>query len=567
MMTSIDVAIVGLGPVGATLANFLGLYGVQTAVFERDEQVYPHPRAVHADDETLRILQATGLFEALAPALGNYDRREYINAQGEVYFETILPQSKPLGHQVDIYFHQPTMDGVLRDGLSRFECVSVYTGHEVTAFDTSSTASSAGYSASCSAGHSASRSAGHSAYDYNYYNEAPLPVTLSVREMSTGREKQVQAKYVIGCDGGRSMVRKRAGIRLTDLGFDQPWLVVDVTLKPGETRESANVPFVHRQYCNPEQPISYIPSGVQGHFRWEFMLRDGDDREAVQHPENVRRLLSLVVNPDKFRIDRAAVYTFHSLVAEQLRVGSLFIAGDAAHQMPPFAGQGMCSGLRDAHNLAWKLALVLKQGAQPQLLDSYSQERIPHVTRMTKGTMFLGNLVQTQSPWRARVRDLLFKTLFSIPAVYARLARFALRPPDLKEGVLGTLRPNAAGTPFPQPLVKKNDGTPTLLDEFLGSGFALLLHEPKELMLSVLEAFKTALSGVPLQLLTTVSASSTPHPTDDIISIQEQEDVLSTWFKMMQAEAVLIRPDRYVFDACRLADLHTMLESLKKYIY
>ena len=372
------------------------------------------------------------------------------------------------------------------------------------------------------------------------------------------------AAYLVGCDGGRSFTRKAAGIELTDLGFDQPWLVVDTTLKPGETRESANVPFVHRQYCNPAQPIAYIPSGVKGHFRWEFMLAEDATREKAEAPDNVRRLLSLVVDPDKFEIDRAAVYSFHSLVAQEMRRGRIMLAGDAAHQMPPFAGQGLCCGLRDAHNLAWKLALVLKGSSDAALLDSYNSERIPHVTRMTRGTMLLGNLVQTQSRLRAWVRDMLFKTVFKIPAVYGRLARFALRPPDIQTGVLGSLRPKAAGTRFPQPMVctQQQADQPILLDELLGNGFSLITRRPE--LIDKLDGLFEAVAGQTVLILDQGNKDWPESAKASAVILSNQ--TLGAWLDKYDADAVVIRPDRYVFDACRLREIDRLSLDLQQKI-
>lgn len=510
----IDVIIVGYGPVGATLANMMGLYGGKTLLFERDREIYPVPRAVHADDETLRTFQFIGLQEAIKPAFGTYDKREYFNAKGDIFFETYLSDERKYGYRTDIYFHQPTLEAVLRDGVARFEHVELYLGYEVYKIEQDETG-----------------------------------VTVTARDLADGSEMSVRANYVVGCDGARSVVRKLMGMTLKDLKFDQPWLVVDVYLKEGVTAESAELPTCHRQYCNPRQPITFVPTNVKNHFRWEFMLLEGQSKEEIQRPEKVRELLSLVVDPDKVDVARAVVYTFHALVAQQWRVGRVFIAGDAAHQMPPFAGQGMCSGIRDVHNLSWKLMLVLANIASDTILDSYEEERVPHVTRMTRGSMLLGSLIQTRNPIRAMVRDLLFKTILRIPKLFSRLAHYTLRPPSLTSGLLGGEVRAAKGSLFIQPLVRTETGETLLLDEILDTGFAIIGkdQDPQAVINTASLNLGDALSITFVQVVALGNQPKDQKPGTRYI--EDIEGKLTEWFQQNQAQFVIVRPDRYVFGA------------------
>ncbi|MEM7348670.1 MAG: bifunctional 3-(3-hydroxy-phenyl)propionate/3-hydroxycinnamic acid hydroxylase [Chloroflexota bacterium] len=514
-----DVAILGYGPVGAALANMLGQYGCKTVVLERETDIFPIPRAVHADAETLRIFQAIGLQETMKPALGTYYKREYLNAKGEIFFETLVRQTTPYGHREDIYFHQPTMEAVLREGVTRFDQIDVRLGYEVSAID-----------------------------------QDEACVTLLARNLATDTEETIQAKYLIGCDGARSTVRKQMDMPLRDLGFDQPWLVVDVYLKEGVTAEAANIPNCHRQYCNPRQPITFVPTAVKGHYRWEFMLLEGQTKAEIEQPEKVRQLLSLVVDPDKVDVVRSVVYTFHALIAKTWRVDRVFLAGDAAHQMPPFAGQGMCSGLRDVHNLSWKLAAVLAGHAPDSWLDTYQEERRPHVTRMTRGTMLLGNLIQTRHPLRAFLRDTLFKTILRIPTIFGRIAKFTLRSPDLKSGLLGHDGSKAAGTFFIQPYVLLETGESVLLDEVMGTGFAVLgLNQDPQSVLNTADfEFGSTISTTFIQVATTPSPDSA---SDGTIIVTDGEGHLATWFQQYQADFVVVRPDRYVFGAYKMSNI------------
>lgn len=497
-----DVAIVGYGPVGATLANFLGQAGWKTAVIERNKEIYPIPRAVHVDDETIRIWQAADVLREVEPSFGGYPhKRQYINAKSEIFFETYLRTERPFGFQSDMYFHQPTLEAGLRAGVARYPHVVPFLERTFLSFE---------------------------------QNETHVTLTLDDGQ-------QLTARYLVGCDGASSSVRKQLAIPFRDLNFEQPWLVVDFYLKPGETRESVGLAYAHQQYCNPAQPKSYIPTAAHNHYRWEFMLLEGQTKAEVEQPDYVRRLLETVLDITKVEVVRSAVYTFHSLIATRWRQGRVFIAGDAAHQMPPFAGQGMCSGLRDVHNLSWKLHLVLASLANEALLDSYEQERKPHVTRMTRGTMFLGNLVQTRSQLQAFLRDFLFKTILRIPAVFGRLARFALRAPNLQTSLQGGDKKGLVGTYFIQPLVRQRSGEVVMLDDVLGNGFAIVGCQ-----LSPFNS-ETNDGAVPFQFVRVVLQPDALEEAEETTAVYDEEGVLEAWFADTGVDFVVIRPDRYVF--------------------
>jgi len=234
LTTLFDVAIIGYGPVGATLANLLGQDGWRVAVIETNADIHPIPRAVHLDDEAQRIFQAADALDLVTPSLGGYPPdRQYINAAGKVFFETHLNNSKPFGYQSNMYFHQPTLEVGLREGVARFPKVELYLNHVAT----------------------------HLVQDEH-------GVTIQATHNQNGTATTVQAKYVVGCDGARSFVRKTLGISLHDLKFEQPWLVTDFYLKPGLTRENVGFPYAHQQICDPQQPISFIPNGVKDHYRF-----------------------------------------------------------------------------------------------------------------------------------------------------------------------------------------------------------------------------------------------------------------------------------------------------------
>ena len=340
-----DVAIVGLGPAGAVLANLCGIAGLRTVVFERSNEPHPDPRAVHLDAEIARILQQCGFEAQLDQLLTVSAGMEYVDTDGEHLFTFEGFEREPLlGWHEDYVFHQPDLDRMLRSGLERFDHVDVRLG------------------------------------------EAAPPV----EQLTT------MARYVVACDGASSGVREQLGIELLDRGYDEDWLVVDVDLQDGV---AIDLPTVIQQVCDPARLATYVP-GHPPHHRFEFRIEHHDDQHTSTDalPGAWELVAPWGFTPDNSHLVRSARYRFHALMADQWRVGSVFLAGDAAHQMPPFMGQGLCSGIRDAANLAWKLAAACSgQIGTPDdvdnLLDSYEHERRPHVDAVIELSIQAGRLL------------------------------------------------------------------------------------------------------------------------------------------------------------------------------
>ena len=343
-----DVAIVGFGPTGATLANLLGMQGFKVAVVEREAQPSPLPRAVHFDGEVMRIFETAGLAREILPRTRPSGGMRYVNTAGTVMIER-KPAigTGPHGWANNYLFHHADLESVLRAGIERFANVEVFLGEEA--------------------------------------------LSVSQSKLETSR-REIHAQFIVGCDGARSLVRQAIGSGHDDLGLHQPWLVVDVLLE-----RDADLPEQTVQYCDPARPITFVKVGGRRR-RWEIMLMPGDAAEAMTHPQNVWRLLAPWIRPGDAVLERAAVYTFHSLIARKWRDRRLLIAGDAAHQTPPFLGQGMCAGIRDAANLAWKFA-------DERLLDTYQSEREPHVRVYIEEALRLGAIIQTTDPEVAAERD------------------------------------------------------------------------------------------------------------------------------------------------------------------
>jgi 3-(3-hydroxy-phenyl)propionate hydroxylase len=473
--TVLDVALIGYGPAGATLANLLGQYGLSVLVFEREAGIYPLPRAIHFDGEVMRVFETAGLrreVEAISrPGLkGMY----FNNAAGEtLLIRAGTAERGPHGCANNHYFHQPELEAVLRDGLRRFPQVEVRTRHEVTAIE-----------------------------------DGSEHATLQVKDLHSGNAYAVQARYVIGCDGARSMVRKAIGTSMLDLGLHQPWLVFDVRLKT----DVPGLPDHTVQHCDPARPMTYC--NVTGNRRrWEIMLMPGDDPEQLVKPETLWQLVSKWVTPEQADIERAVIYTFHSVIAETWRKGRLFLAGDAAHQTPPFLGQGMCAAIRDASNLAWKLEAVLRGRAEDALLDSYGSERAPHVHAFIDLAVKLGDIIQTTDPQAARERDAKFKAgqpeIFQFPA------------PRLGAGVWQGGAAVVAQV-FPQPMLA--DGR--LLDAVLGLNFAVIGDEA---------------------VLGAVNDDTRSHwQAQGVVVLPARDPEVQAWLTQQGVRAVLLRPDRYI---------------------
>jgi 3-(3-hydroxy-phenyl)propionate hydroxylase len=350
-----DVAIVGMGPVGATLANLLALRGLHVLVLDREPEIYALPRAVTFDGECMRVFQAIGIADEMLPDLLTVPGMRFVDGDGNIIVDWTRPGGLgPHGWPVSYRFHQPNLEATLRRRLGRYENVDIKLRHEV-------------FSLEPKADH----------------------VLLRLENTAAGKLLSTKAKYVVGCDGARSTVRRFMGTELEDLKSHDRWLVIDLLLQ----QELPRLGDYAIQYCDSENAATYI-RGIGNRRRWELMLPKSFDVSRLNRPEEVWRLLEKWITPAEARVERSAVYTFHSVLAAGWRNGRLLIAGDAAHQTPPFMGQGMCAGIRDASNLAWKLADVITGAPDDRLLDSYESERAPHARIFIEEAVRLGEIIR-----------------------------------------------------------------------------------------------------------------------------------------------------------------------------
>jgi 3-(3-hydroxy-phenyl)propionate hydroxylase len=354
-----DVAIVGCGPVGATLAGLLAQRGVRTIAFDREPGLYPLPRAAHIDDETLRILQEIGAAEEILATVITNDGMDFLSASREQLLSMNSPTQTLSGWPASMMFHQPSLENAIR--------------------------------------HAAQRHGAEFRLDCEVTEVRDAGETVQV---TFGSGETLSAAFVVGCDGARSMVRQQINATMTDAGFEQRWLVLDLRLDPDTAPPTTRAV----QVCDPARPHTLIPMPGD-RFRFEFMLLPGETDDDINTPEQITTMLSAWMDPDNVEVERHAIYTFHGLVASPWRNGRVLLAGDAAHQMPPFLGQGMCSGLRDAANLAWKLHRVILEGAPDALLDTYEIERSPHVQSIVDAAVFFGRMICTTDQEEAANRD------------------------------------------------------------------------------------------------------------------------------------------------------------------
>ena len=509
--TTFDVAVIGCGPVGAMAANLLGQAGLKVLVIERAVEPYPLPRAVHLDHEMMRLFQSAGLLDRLADGMRDTEGHLHVGADhGVIRFMGTVGLPRPFGWSNDYFFYQPELEAGLRDALSDLPSVELRLGRELMAI---------------------------------HQDVGSVSLTLRVDE----EEEVAHARWVIACDGAHSATRKALGIKLDDLDFEEPWLVVDAEVDgPVRFPTLADVPpeadlqKLSVMMCDPARPATIVP-GRGSHRRWEFMLLPGENDADMMQPDMVAQLVSPWLEGVPHRITRAATYRFHGLIAEQWRSGRVFLAGDAAHQTPPFFGQGMCHGLRDVANLAWKLALVVRGSAPDSLLDTYQVERDPHVRAVIAAAVEVGRYICILDPAEAAARD----TRIREAAKSAKHVTAADLIPPLADGAIAPGTPGA-GERFIQPRLGEAAGAP-LLDDLTGTGWRLFVDDT--LFGRAQELLMQARLPFPVGLFATGNLGDGGG--------------VGAWLATRGAGAVLVRPDFYVFGTCR-DDLGGLIDGLAR---
>jgi 3-(3-hydroxy-phenyl)propionate hydroxylase len=515
-----QVVVVGFGPSGAVAASLLGQRGIRSLVIDRQRAVYDKPRAIAIDHEIMRLLDNLGVADEVLPHVAPFPASEHFGADGQLIRRIdMVPEPYPLGYTPTMVFTQPPVEATLREHVRRYRSVEVSLGTELVGFA-----------------------------------QTPTGVTLTLTG-DDGSRRTVSADYVIACDGASSGVRERLGIRLADLVFDEPWLVVDVLVNESA---AGKLPQTAAQYCDPRRPTTFI-IGPGHHRRWEIMLLPGEDPQEAQRPEQVWKLLARWLTPENATLWRAASYRFHALVAERWRDGRVFIAGDAAHQQPPFIGQGMCQGVRDVANLIWKLSRVLDGRSDATLLDSYEAERSRHVRELTTRIKAIGQVICERDPAAARARDA--RILAEGGGRPRTITRQEIVPP-LVTGLLTAREDAAKGSLFPQPWVMTPQGHGRL-DAVAGAGLRLVVEPKLAAELAPELARRARAIGLRIVVVSSGAVDSAVPACADIAA-SERDGVLADWFAKHGCRAALVRPDHYVFGtAGDAAALGALLDELR----
>lgn len=504
-MNAYPVAIVGAGPTGLVLANLLACQGIRVLLLERGVSTVDEARAVTIDDESLRTIQATGLIgPVLAHVVQGYGVHYY--SWRNRLFARIEPTSTEYGYAKRNAFRQQVLLRDLLAGLGRFPQVDVRFEHSLQSFE-----------------------------------ERGDHVCLQV-DTPQGR-CEFRCDWLVACDGGRSPVREQLGYVLQGSSYDEKWLIADLL--------GRSSPFRHtRTYCDPVRPAIRLP-GPQGTVRYEFMLHPGEDAEAVLEERGLRDWIRQRDAADaELPIARKVVYAFHARVADHWRAGRVFLAGDAAHLTPPFAGQGMNSGIRDAANLAWKLAAVVRGELPAALLDTYEAERKPHAWSLIRMALRIGRFMQPRHVWSAALSQGALKLLsVLLPPVrdYVLHLRFKPQPRFFDGFFCASGGASAARVPpgqlLPQPRVELASGERVLLDEVLGAGFAelQLAHAPGADAPNAIASKRVVLLRRCDDFLPGLAAA---HP--GAVLVRDVDGTLEAVLTSASAQAVALRPDRYV---------------------
>ncbi len=484
-MKEFDVTIVGLGPAGGTLANLIGMNGYSVLVLEKEKSFYPLPRAVHFDDEIMRVFQTIGITNDFLKYTIINKGTKFVNSKGKVILD--WPRPKKItenGWYPSYRFNQPDLEKQLRKNLKKYKKVNIRQNSEV-----------------------------------NKIKNFKDHVKIFFKDTKNKKIYEIKSKYVVGCDGANSITRSQIATKLDNLGFTQKWAVVDLILK----KKKINLPDRTIQYSNPKQPATYCRN-VGNRRRWEFAIRNNLSEKTILSEKYIWNFLKPWLKKTEAYIERKTIYTFESAISRKWHKGRIFIAGDAAHLMPPFMGQGMCAGIRDVSNLAWKISKCLRKKHDEKFLHSYQSERFSNVKEYVETTMRMGEFVNavnaTQITKNISSREDGTKSMQSIK-------------PKLGAG-LGKMTDKNRGKIFPQ-LIMKNGKT-----------------------------FDIKFSKFPILIFS--SRFNKKKKLNKIHSINENKvKGLSSLMKRYNSKALIVRPDRYIFQSCnKIKDFNKFVKYLNR---
>ena len=492
-MEQFDIAICGYGPVGSTFAGLMGKLGHKVLVIERNIGPSPTARAINTDGEQLRTFDRLGIAEKVV----ENSHEVHCVHFGDANLNPIQTIEQPVGVSAmgwpnQVLFYQPELEGFIRASVESESNVVIEEGTELLSFD-----------------------------------DTPEGVTLNCK--NSDGNLSFFSKYLIGCDGASSYVRKELDVDLEDFEYNQEWLVCDAHLT-----KKINIPEKEAmQVCDPKRPGTYVP-GRRGHLRFEFKKMPGEDSKELEKEENVWKLLKPWINENNAKLERAQVYSFHACIAETWRKGNVLIAGDAAHQMPPFMGAGMGTGIRDVTNISWKLDLLLKNKANEGILDTYQKERHSHAKWTIAQTVTIGQVIEG------------FCAAAEGKEYEPKGPSYDVNFPHIPAGIYSDPADMITGVPIPQPFLYKNNKK-EMLDRIINGNFAVLTQESKLDLTDKAQSIIDLL-GIKLVII---------EPNEDA------EERLKTVFE--KYKAVLVRPDKYTYGGVEeISSLSEMVESLEK---
>jgi len=521
------VVVVGAGPSGLTIANLLLRYGVDVLLVERNESTVQEPRAVSIDDESLRTMQAIGVVESVLSHVVLGYGSDYFSPSGSCFLR-VRPTTREYGYPRRNAFRQPVFERQLREYF-------------------------------CAQAARTNRSEAWFRTQLVDFHQGADSVNLALRR-GDGSLVEVVTQYLVAADGGRSFVREKLGIKMGGSTFRERWLILDLE----ETRDAARDTKV---FCNPARPGLTLP-GPDRTRRFEFMLHEGEAEPEVTSPEFIGNLLA-PHSEDAATVCRSCVYTFHARMADRWREGRVLLTGDAAHLSPPFAGQGMNSGIRDAHNLAWKLAAVVQGRLGPRLLETYEEERRKHAWEMILLAIRMGKVMMPRSAWSAFALQAGFRLLGLVPPARNYFAEMKYKPkPRFDSGFLArsgnSIGDSLVGRLFPQPEVRSADRT-ALLDEFLGEDFALVSLPGGSP--GVFEKLPADLwPALHLRRVAIRPSGDLEQAPDGVINLIDEAGVFSRSNRNLSGGLILVRPDRYVAGYLEPENLEAGIRSINEMV-
>lgn len=511
MKSYYDVVIIGAGPTGLIAASLLGEYNIQTLVVERNTSTSDIPKAILVDDETLRVCQNLGLEKVMERVISPGGGADYFADSDSIKpFAQVKPRIGKFGYYPRNKIDQPEFERTLYEKAHKYPSVDIVFNHELISFD-----------------------------------EQRDKTSINLCNSVTKESVMISTRFLLGCDGGRSTVRKLLNIKLKDISnkadgssFEEPWIILD--LKNDDVK-SRNTAF----YCNPPRPSMHAATS-KGMRRYEFMLLQGESEDEMLSDDVLAQLVAPFTNYKKENVVKKAVVRFNALIAEKFRVGRTLILGDAAHLTPPFAGQGLNSGVRDSYNVVWKLKLILEGISEESILDSYEEERRDHVAAMIKLSVNMGNFILTTSKKRSVIRNTAFSVMSIVPPLKRYVTEMRFKPkPICTNGLFVDIetkeKESILGACIPQPNVLFTDITYRLMDYAFNNNFTLLkVGNPDSINFP--EFNKDLFTKLGIKEVTVLPSSYLPHEAYGETVITDTESLFSAY----QNKFILLRPDRYV---------------------